>query len=66
MSFPTTISWPESWGIDPDGFDSPDNLIQALDDKFGEMKDAYFQAFAEHNQKLPRLLSLMTMESWYP
>jgi hypothetical protein len=66
MSFPTTMSWPEDWGIDPDAFKSLSELTAELTEKFAEFHRQFSQVIVEHQRDLPHLLSVMVAQSWYP
>ena len=66
MSIPTTISWPENWGIDADAFNSLSELMTALTAKLGAFQQQFYQAFQQHERELPHLLALMVTNSWYP
>jgi len=64
MSTTSTISWPDDWDINPDNFESEDELESALIAKFQESRQLY-QSFAQHWHDLPYLLTLMITHSWY-
>jgi len=66
MSIPTTISWPKEWGIDPDAFKSPSDLLSAVTAKFDEFQKQFSEVVTQHQRDLPHLLALMITHSWYP
>jgi len=66
MSIPTTVSWPENWGINPDAFKSFAECMSALTAKFGEFQQQFYSVFVQHQRELPHLLTLMLTHSWYP
>lgn len=66
MSIPTTISWPDNWGIDADAFKSLSELMSALTAKFSEFQQQFYQVVEKHRRELPYLLTVMVTHSWYP
>ena len=66
MNIPTTISWPDNWGIDPDAFKSLSELMSALTATFNEFQQQFYQVVQQHKRELPHLLTLMVTHSWYP
>ncbi len=65
----TIITWPSAWSIERDSYDSENEFVKALTNKFQEVRQAYQKSQANLNHLvtgLPDLLNLILAESWYP